>query len=444
MSVDVLALIAAKRDGSIHTPAQIRAFIEAFMSGTVPDYQMSAWLMAAYLRGLSEAETDALTQAMLHSGDVLELASVTRPRIDKHSTGGVGDKISLTVGPAAAACGLAVPMISGRSLGHTGGTLDKLEAIPGYRTHLDAGEFERIVAEVGVSMVGATERVAPADARIYALRDVTGTVASIPLIVASILSKKLAEGIDGIVFDVKVGRGAFMKTLDEARRLADALTGAAARAGKSASALLTDMSHPIGDYVGNALEVKEAIEVLRGGGPADTVDLTVRLGAEMLALGGIGESEDDREHRVRTALRDGRALDVFRKMIAAHGGDERVVDDGRRLPQAAHRVPVFSTRAGIVQGIDALALGLLGVSMGAGRVRADAPVDPAVGIELARKPGDAVAIGEPLAWLHVREKDIPPEWSASLGASFAIGSQDVPRSGRVLERRGAKTAEPIS
>jgi len=437
MSIDVVALIVAKRDGQAHTPAQIRALVEAFTSGQVPDYQMSAWLMAAFLRGLNDTETSALTEAMLHSGDVLALASVSRPKIDKHSTGGVGDKISLTLGPAVAACGLAVPMISGRSLGHTGGTLDKLESIPGYRTHLDAARFEQIVAEIGVSMIGATEQIAPADGRMYALRDVTGTVASIPLIVASILSKKLAEGIDGIVFDVKTGRGAFMKTVDEARRLADALTGVAARAGKSASALISDMSHPIGTYVGNALEVREAIEVLRGGGPEDTVELTARLGAEMLGLAGVGQGDDERTRQVRASLANGTALDVFRRMIAAHGGDERVVDDIRRLPQAPHRIPVESTRSGVVQSVDALAIGVLGVSMGAGRVRADAQVDPAVGIELARHPGDAIETGEPLAWLHVREKVLPPEWATSLRESFAIGAVAVPHSSRVLERRAA-------
>lgn len=435
MSLDVLSLIIDKREGRAHTREQIRALVEAFTSGAVPDYQMSAWLMAAFLRGLSEEETSGLTDAMLASGDILRLPSVTRPRIDKHSTGGVGDKISLTLGPAVAACGVAVPMICGRSLGHTGGTLDKLESIPGYRTRLDAADFERIVRTVGVSMMGPTRRVAPADARLYALRDVTGTVDCIPLIVASILSKKLAEGIDGIVFDVKVGRGAFMKTAGEACRLADALARVASLAGKRAAALLTDMSDPIGTYVGNSLEVREAIDVLRGGGPEDTVELTVALGAEMLTLAGIGDGSADRARRVRTALSGGAALDVFRRMVEAHGGDPRVVDEPARLEAAPHRVGVPALRSGVLQSIDALAVGRLGVSMGVGRHRVGEDVDHAVGIELAVRRGDRVWRGEPLAWIHARAEAIPRDWSERLRNAFVLGEHAPVIGSRVLERR---------
>ena len=439
MSEDILGLIVDKRDGRAHSGEQLQALVEAFTSGSVPDYQMSAWLMAAFLRGLSDDETSALTEAMLASGEVLRLSSVQRPRIDKHSTGGVGDKVSLALGPAVAACGVAVPMISGRSLGHTGGTLDKLEAIPGYRTNLDAAEFERIVATVGVSMIGATARIAPADARLYALRDVTGTVDFVPFIVASILSKKLAEGIDGIVFDVKVGRGAFMKTTGEARRLADALTRVAGLSGKRASALLTDMSSPIGKYVGNALEVREAVDVLRGGGPADTVELTVALGAEMLKLAAKGDGDADRALRVRTALSGGAGLDLFRRMIEAHGGDPRIVDDPGLLPGAPHRVAVPALASGVVQTIDALTVGQLGVLMGVGRRRADARVDPAVGIELAVRPGDAVRRGEPLAWIHSRTAAVPAEWSGRLQGSFELAERAPELPPLVLERRAATT-----
>ena len=295
MNPSPVELIIAKRDGGTHAPAEIRAFIDAFVRGEVADYQMSAWLMATFLRGLDDVETVALTEAMLHSGDVLRLPSVELGKVDKHSTGGVGDKISICLAPLVAACGVAVPMISGRGLGHTGGTLDKLEAIPGYSVNIDAKKFERIVREVGVSMIGQTARLAPADKRIYALRDVTGTVECIPLIVASILSKKLAEGIDGLVLDVKVGRGAFMKDLASARALAKALVRVGTRAGKRVVALLTDMSVPIGTTIGNALETREAIEVLNDLGPPDTRELTLALGVEMLLLGGAAKRPAEAE-----------------------------------------------------------------------------------------------------------------------------------------------------
>src|SRR3954469_20674 len=277
--------VRCKRDGREHPPQDVKAFIDAFVAGEVADYQASAWLMAAFLNGLSRKETLALTQAMLHSGSVLTLPSVKHVRVDKHSTGGVGDKISLCLAPLVAACGVAVPMISGRGLGHTGGTLDKLEAIPGFRVNLDAKRFERIVRDVGTCLIGQTETLAPADKRLYALRDVTATVECVPLIVASILSKKLAEGIDGLVLDVKCGSGAFMRDLKSARALAQALVSVGRGAGKRVSALITDMSAPIGRTIGNALETREAIDILQNGGPADTRALTLELAAEMLVLG---------------------------------------------------------------------------------------------------------------------------------------------------------------
>ncbi|HEX7668360.1 MAG TPA: thymidine phosphorylase, partial [Polyangiaceae bacterium] len=363
MSLNPIPLILKKRDGGVLSRDEIEALVTAYVASEIPDYQMSAWLMAAFLRGLDDEETNALTQSMLHSGRVLDFSLLDRPRVDKHSTGGVGDKISLCLAPAVAACGVAVPMIAGRGLGHTGGTLDKLESIPGYRTNLDADAFERVVRTVGTSIIGQTSEIAPADARIYALRDVTGTVESIPLIVASILSKKLAEGIDALVLDVKVGKGAFMSDLEHARSLADALIRVGTRAGKRVSAILTDMSAPIGLTIGNALEAREAIDVLRGGGPDDVVELTLALGAEMLAAGGVVRTPQEGALRVAASLRDGSALRVFREMVAAHGGDPRAVDDTGLLPKTPHRVPVLARRGGIVQDIDAHALGLLGVSM---------------------------------------------------------------------------------
>ncbi len=416
-----IPLIVRKRDGGACSPDEIHELVRAFLAGEVADYQMSAWLMAALVRGLDDRETLALTDAMLHSGRVLELASVKAPKVDKHSTGGVGDKISICLGPAVAACGLAVPMVAGRGLGHTGGTLDKLEAIPGYSTRLDARTFERVVREVGVSIIGQTDEIAPADRRLYALRDVTGTVESIPLIVASILSKKLAEGIDALVLDVKAGRGAFMKDTRSARALARALVNVGKRAGKRVTALITDMSVPTGTMIGNALEIREAIDVLRGRGPADTAALTVELGAEMLLLGRAERTRPAARARVRRVLGNGEALSVFRRMVDAHGGNAGVVDEPELLPAARARLPVPSDREGIVQRVDPLALGLLSVTMGAGRVRADLPVDPAVGIELLRKPGDRVRKGEPLAVLHVQDEVAAAPWIVSARSAFSVG-----------------------
>jgi len=434
MKLNPVELIIDKREGRAHSPAAIRGLVEAFVRGEVADYQMSAWLMAAFLNGLTDAETVALTEAMLHSGDVLRLPTVKRAKVDKHSTGGVGDKISICLAPLVAACGVAVPMISGRGLGHTGGTLDKLEAIPGYSVDIDSKKFERIVREVGTAMIGQTARLAPADKRIYALRDVTGTVECIPLIVASILSKKLAEGIDGLVLDVKVGRGAFMKDLTSARELARALVRVGTRAGKKVVALLTDMNVPIGLTIGNALETREAIEVLMGQGPTDTRELTLALGAEMLVLGGVAKKTADARKRLEAAIADGSGLEVLAKMAKAQGGDPKSIHDPSRLPKAKQRVPVLAGKTGHVTDIDALELGLTAVVMGAGRTRADQKVDPAVGIELVAKPGDRVSKGEPLALLHVQKRGGVEPWIERARGAFSIGAKAPAPRRLVLER----------
>jgi pyrimidine-nucleoside phosphorylase len=426
--------IKVKRDGGVHSEAQINAFIRDYMAGQVTDYQMSAWLMAALLRGLDDAETTALTQAMLHSGKVLKLASVRAPKIDKHSTGGVGDKISICLGPLVAACGVAVPMISGRGLGHTGGTLDKLEAIRGYRVALDARTFERVVREVGVSMIGQTAELAPADRMMYALRDVTGTVESVPLIVASILSKKLAEGIDGLVFDVKAGRGAFMKDARSARVLARALVRTAARAGKRVTALITDMSVPIGRSVGNALETREAIAVLENEGPSDTRELTVALGVEMLLLGRVVTTRVQAKQKLERALADGSALERFERMLKAHGGDVKVVKDPSRLGSARERLPLFSLRSGYVADCDAHALGLSALALGAGRMQSGDPVDHTAGIELAKVVGERVEKGEPLAFVHAASKALARSELARVRAAFSIQSTRPRPKKRVIER----------
>src|SRR5450432_602599 len=435
-SFNPVPMIRSKRDGRAHSVEDIRRFIEQFTAGAVADYQMSAWLMAVFLRGMGDQETVALTEAMLHSGKVLELKSVTAPKVDKHSTGGVGDKISICLAPLVAACGVAVPMISGRGLGHTGGTLDKLEAIPGYRVELDAKKFEATVRGVGVSMIGQTAELAPADRRIYALRDVTATVECIPLIVASILSKKLAEGIDALVLDVKVGRGAFMKDTRSARALAGALVRVGTRAKKRVVALLTDMNEPIGRTIGNALETREAIEILLNAGPPDTRDLTLTLGAEMLVLGKAERSLAKARTRLERALADGSAFERFLRMVRAHGGDTRVVEHPERLPTAKVKLAVRATHSGFVTECDAYALGLAGGALGAGRTRADQAVDPGAGIELMVKRGERVTRGETLAVIHARSKRVAESQVSGVKGALAIGEKKPKPRRIVLERVG--------
>ncbi|MEZ4221177.1 MAG: thymidine phosphorylase [Polyangiaceae bacterium] len=427
-------LIIRKRDGGTLSAQEIRDLVNAYVKGDVADYQMSAFLMAAFLRGMSDAETVALTDTMLHSGDVLSLPSVRRPKVDKHSTGGVGDKISLCLAPLVAECGVAVPMISGRGLGHTGGTLDKLEAIPGYRVDLDAKRFERQVRDTGLAIIGQTARLAPADRRLYALRDVTGTVEFIPFIVASILSKKLAEGIDGLVLDVKVGRGAFMKDLAAAQALARAMVRVGTRAKKKVVALLTDMNVPIGTTIGNALETREAIEVLMGQGPDDTRELTLLLGTEMLLVAGVTKKASEARRRLETAIKNGKGLERFAMMVAAQGGDRRAVLDPSRLPRAKKQLPVASSHSGYVAECDCLELGLAAVAMGAGRTRADQKVDPAVGIELLKKPGDRVKRGDVLALLHLRSASGAKDHIKRVQAAFRIGKTAPKAHSLLLER----------
>ncbi len=434
MERTLVELLAAKRDGQALFGAEIARLVASFTDGTLADYQMAAFLMAVYFRGLDDAETVALTEAMLHSGSVLELAGVSGVKVDKHSTGGVGDKVSICLAPLVAACGVPVPMVSGRGLGHTGGTLDKLEAIPGFRTDLPVKDFARIVGEIGTCMIGQTKEIAPADKRIYALRDVTATVESIPLIVASILSKKLAEGIDGLVLDVKVGRGAFMKDEARARELADKLVRVGTRAGKKVVGVLTRMDAPLGVAVGNANETREALEVLHGKGPADLVECTLVLGAEMLVLGGVAKDVAEARKSLEAAIASGKALAVMEKMVAAQGGDAKVVADPSRLEVAKVVVDVVAPRAGFVTAVDALAIGLTGVAMGAGRTRADQAVDPAVGIEVPKKPGDRVEKGEVVARLFVRDRAAGEALLSRVADAFAYGDAAPPRLPLVVDR----------
>ncbi len=423
-------IIAAKRDGQELIPDEIRRLIAGLLDGRVADYQMTAFLMATFFRGMTDAETVALTEAMLRSGKVLDLSSVPGVKVDKHSTGGVGDKVSIALAPLVAACGAPVPMVSGRGLGHTGGTLDKLEAIPGFRTDLSTEDFIRIVGEVGTCMIGQTKDVAPADKKIYALRDVTATVECIPLIVASILSKKLAEGIDALVLDVKVGSGAFMKDEARAKELATALVRVGTRAGKRVVARLTDMNVPLGIAVGNANETFEALELLHGRGPSDLRDVTLALSAEMLVLAKRADTEKDAMKSLQNAIDSGAAVRVAEKMIAAQHGDPSVATDPSKLAIAPERVDVVAERAGFVTRADALVIGLAAVAMGAGRARAEDVVDPAVGISVLAKPGDRVERGQPLAALHVKKRDASIE--ERVRSAYAIA--DAPPPARVLFR----------
>jgi pyrimidine-nucleoside phosphorylase len=427
-------LIRKKRDGERLSDGELRAFIAGITDGTIPDYQAAAMLMAIFLRGLDDGELAAWADAMVRSGDVLDLSSIPRPKIDKHSTGGVGDKISLPLAPAVAACGVAVPMISGRGLGHTGGTLDKLESIPGFRVDLDVDRFIAQVRELGTCLIGQTERLAPADRVLYALRDVTATVESIPLIASSIMSKKLAEGIDGLVLDCKVGHGAFMKREADARALCQAIRVIGEAAGKRVTAVLTAMDAPIGRFVGNAVEVVESLEVLRGGGPSDTRELTVRLGAEMLLSAGVCPDAEAGARRLEQALDDGSALRVFRDVVAAQGGDVAAVDDpDAMLPRAAHREPIAAPREGIVSAIAAADVGKAALVLGAGRRRKEDPVDPSVGIELLCGLGARVAAGEPLAYLLHNGRGVD-QARVLLAGAFTVGDLGpAPGGSRILE-----------
>jgi pyrimidine-nucleoside phosphorylase len=416
-------IIVKKRDGHALERGEIGAFVEGVTAGTLPDYQASALLMATLLRGMTPHETAWLTDAMVHSGIAVDLDDLPGVKVDKHSTGGVGDKTSLVLAPVAAACGVVVPMMSGRGLGHTGGTLDKLESIPGFRTNLSLEEMRAALVRTGCAMLGQTAQIAPADKKLYALRDVTGTVESIPLISASIMSKKIAEGIDALVLDVKTGSGAFMKTEADSRRLAEMLVSIGNASGVKTEAVITDMEAPLGYTVGNALEVIECLDILKGSATGDLVDVSVELAARMLMLGRVASDRADAERQVKDSIASGRALDRFRRIIEGQGGDPRVVDDYSRLPAAPSSHCLTADRAGYLTGLDAELVGRASVVLGAGRDRVDDTVDPAVGILLKAKPGNRVAAGDPILELHYRE---PAKLDAALalaGRAISIGDE---------------------
>jgi pyrimidine-nucleoside phosphorylase len=393
-------LIEVKRDRGRHTHEELARIVEAFVSGEMADYQMSAWLMAALLNGLDADETVWLTDAMARSGKMMDLSSVPGVKVDKHSTGGVGDKTTLVLGPLVASCGVPVAKMSGRGLGHTGGTLDKLESIPGMRVDLEPDAFVEQVRRVGIAVMAQTPDIDPADKKMYALRDVTATVPSVPLIVGSIISKKVAGGADAILLDVKTGSGAFMKTEAEARLLARELARVGEALGRRVVCVMTDMDQPLGHAVGNALEVREAISTLKGDGPADLAELCFALGAKMLLLGGRATDETGAANLLRESVRTGRALDTFRRWVEAQGGDVRIADDPEALPHAARTRTVGVPTAGWVASYDAEGVGKAAMLMGAGRARLQDAVDPAAGLVLHAKVGDRVEEGSPLATLH--------------------------------------------
>ena len=415
-------LIRKKRDGGVLSAAEIAYIVDAYTASSIPDYQIAAWLMAVLLRGMTGEELAALTNAMLHSGEVLDLSFLPATKVDKHSTGGVGDKTSLVLAPLVAAGGLYVPMISGRGLGHTGGTLDKLESIPGFRVGLSVPEFHRVLKACGTAMIGQTDKIAPADRKLYALRDVTGTVESPNLICASIMSKKLAEGTDSLVLDVKTGSGAFMKKEEDAVHLAELMVETGERMGKQMVALITNMDQPLGRMVGNAMEVVECIEVLHGGGPEDLRELCLHLAAWMFHLGGTTKTVAEGKVLSEQIIASGKAFERFRQMVELQGGDVSVIDDPSRLPSAECRVNVQSASAGFVSSIACEDVGTACVILGGGREKKEDAVDPAVGIVVHKKIGDRVSSGESLCTIHCHSEPSAERARRMIEKSYTISA----------------------
>jgi pyrimidine-nucleoside phosphorylase len=416
-------LIQRKRDGAELTPEEIEFLVDGYTSGEIPDYQMSAFLMAVFYSGMTDREVSRLTECMLRSGETADLSAIPGIKVDKHSTGGVGDKTSLVVAPLAAAAGVVVPMMSGRALGHTGGTLDKLESIPGFRTDLSSDEFQRQLAELGLCFIGQTDQFAPADRKLYALRDVTGTVESIPLIASSIMSKKLAEGVDALVLDVKVGSGAFMKKQVDARRLAQTMVGIARPMDKKVQALITDMSQPLGYAVGNALEVMEASQTLQNAGPADLTKLCLELAARMIFLGKQAATLEEARLVAERHLVDGSAYKKLKDVVAAQGGNPQALDNFVLLPNATGAREIASPRAGYVSLIDAEDIGIAANMIGAGRDKKEDAIDPAVGIILEVKAGEKVEAGSILCRLYYTKEDRVEEAAEKVEDAFHISAQ---------------------
>lgn len=417
-------IIYKKREGEVLSREEIEFFIQGFTDGSIPDYQAASLAMAIFLKGMTAEETADLTMAMAHSGDVIDLSAIRGVKVDKHSTGGVGDTTTLVLLPLVAACGVPVAKMSGRGLGHTGGTIDKLEAIPGFSVELTKEAFIENVNTLGAALIGQTGSLAPCDKKLYALRDVTATVDCIPLIASSIMSKKIAAGANAIVLDVKTGEGAFMKTLDGSFDLAQAMVAIGSNVGRNTVAVISDMDQPLGFAIGNALEVQEAIDTLRGAGPADLTELCLVLGSHMLVVAGIAETAEAARAQLQTVLTNGKALATFRDFLAAQGGDPSVVDDPSRLPQAARTVPVTLGESGYVARIHAEEVGTCAMLLGAGRETKESQIDLAVGIVLHKKVGDRVEAGEPIATLHVNDERRLAEVQTRLQAAFTLTSTE--------------------
>jgi pyrimidine-nucleoside phosphorylase len=438
--VNAYELIARKRDGGELAAADLRTFFQGYLQGSIAEYQMSAFLMTVFFRGLSSAELAELVDIILHSGIVVDLGAVRGRKVDKHSTGGVGDKVSIVLAPLVASLGVPVPMMSGRGLGHSGGTVDKLESIPGFRTQLGTDAYRDQIARIGCALITQTDEVAPLDRRLYALRDVTGTVESIPLIASSIMSKKLAEGIDALVLDVKTGNGAFMPEHARARRLALTMIDIGTRHGKDVVALITAMDRPLGYAIGNALEIEECIDTLHGGGPADLRAITIAEAAEMLVLGGVAEDLAAAEASAAAALDDGRAADRFRQIIEAQDGNPAVVDDPALLPQAPVRQVLTCDADGFVEAMDVRAIGMAAVKLGAGRQTLGAAIDPAVGFHVTKKTGDAVRQGEPWATVHAADDSAAADAARALRAAVRFGAEPGDALPLIVERLTAEDA----
>ena len=428
-------LIRKKRDSGEHSREEIEFLISGYTRGEIPDYQIAAWLMSAWIRGLSRTETTALTQAMLHSGEVLDLSSLAAKKVDKHSTGGVGDKTSLILAPIVAAGGLIVPMLSGRGLGHTGGTLDKLESITGFNTNLSLKEFRRVLGECGMALIGQTAEIAPADKKIYALRDATSTVENTGLICASIMSKKLAEGLDALVLDVKTGSGAFMKREENAVGLAEVMVDAGKSMGKKMVALITDMDQPLGRAAGHANEIAECIEVLNGGGPADVRELSVQLSAWMFYLGEKTKSVEEGRKLAERMISNGAAREKFKQCIRLQGGEERVIDEPDLLPKAASNVDVTSNAGGVLVATNCEQFGIALAMLGGGRETKEDRIDHAVGLEFHKRIGDRIEIGEPLATIHYNSDAKLEEAKHMVAESFVMEQDSGGQAPRPLIRR---------
>jgi pyrimidine-nucleoside phosphorylase len=418
-------IIAKKRDGHELTRDEIGFIIRGYTSGDVANYQMAALLMAIYLRGMTTEETLALTDAMLHSGEIVDFSDLKRPRVDKHSTGGVGDKTSLVIAPVVAAAGLLVPMISGRALAHSGGTLDKLESIPGFRTDLSLAEFRSTLEEVGAALIGQTAEIAPADKKLYALRDVTATVACRPLMAASIMSKKIAEGASGLVLDVKTGSGAFLKKEEEARELAQTMMSIAHGMNRECIVLITDMNQPLGRAVGNSIELIEAFETLKGRGPDDFNTLCRELSAEMFVLGGARADVESGRELYDELVRSGAGVQKMRAIIRAQGGDPRVIDDYDLLPRAAKHLDVLASQTGYVQAIDTEAIGHASMLLGAGRARLETAIDLGVGLTVHAKIGGKVEKDSPLVTIDFKDSAAAEEAAEDIRAAYTVGSEQV-------------------